>query len=90
MPPTLPLPNRQYHARQIHNNSEENIDYVYLFDEQKRFIVQVTAVTAACTSLFLVTIIFYWFCRMRKRFRHKYEAHQFLSSGEAANETDSS
>lgn len=62
-------------SRRSHTDGlDENVDYIFLFDDHKRFIVQITAVVAAVTSLILVSIAFFWFIRMRKRFRHKYYA----------------
>ncbi|EKG13495.1 Glucose receptor Git3 [Macrophomina phaseolina MS6] len=39
---------------------EENVDYIFLFGEEKKFIVQVATVVGACISLSLVTIAFLW------------------------------
>lgn len=66
-----------YHPRRWHRDEaqpEQTTDYIYLFDDHKRFIVQTTAVAGACISLCLVSVAFYWFTRMRKRFRHKYSS----------------
>ena len=43
-----------------------------LYDQARTFNVRVVAATCAAASMTASFIAFYWFCRMEKRFRHRY------------------
>lgn len=42
-----------------------------LYDEEKTYNVRVAAATCAAISMVAAFTVFYWFCRMEKRFRHR-------------------
>ncbi|OAG10152.1 uncharacterized protein CC84DRAFT_1084288 [Paraphaeosphaeria sporulosa] len=45
--------------------------YSKLYDDQKNYNVRVASAACAATSMVAAFTVFYWFCRMEKRFRHR-------------------
>lgn len=42
-----------------------------LVSDHRKLVIQTIAVTCASIGVLAATTTFYWFCRMRKRFRHR-------------------
>jgi hypothetical protein len=47
------------------------IDTQHLYTDHRKFVVQVVATSLSCASVLATIMTLIWFCRMRKRFRHK-------------------
>lgn len=52
-----------------------HIDTTALFNRSQKYQIQVIAAVAASVSVLVTMVTLYWFCRMKKRFRHMYVLH---------------
>lgn len=43
-----------------------------LYDDRSIYALRVVAAACAAVSMVAALTVFYWFCRMHKRFRHRY------------------
>jgi len=66
------------HSNSVHDTLKSlflrRLNTNFRFKLREKFILQAIAATCSSLSMVAAFIAFYWFCRMHKRFRHRYSS----------------